>query len=110
MDGTQHHMQVGMPKVLRKDFLHKIHNHKVMGHLGMDKTKHRLIQRVYWFKWQEQVEAYCNQCDLCTSRKPPRTRPRDPMQQHLTGAPMERVSLDILGPLPRVRVTINMYC
>jgi hypothetical protein len=47
------------------------------------------------------VKNFCLTCDLCASRKPPCRRPRAPMQQHLTGVPMERVSLDVLGPLPK---------
>jgi hypothetical protein len=100
-DGKENYMQVIMPAILRKDFLNRIHNDKTSGHLGMEKTRRRVQQRAYWFKWRENTDQYCRLCDLCASRKPPYRRPKAPMQQHLTGAPMERVSMDVLGPLPK---------
>ena len=100
-DGNGSHWQVIMPRSLRPSFLERVHNDKMAGHLGMEKTRRRVQQRAYWFGWREDVDNYCRRCDLCASRKPPARRLRAPMQQHLTGAPMERVSMDVLGPLPR---------
>jgi hypothetical protein len=71
------------------------------GHLGMDKTKRRVQLRAYWFKWREQVEMFCRKCDACASRKPPSRKYKAQMQQHLTGSPLERVSMDVLGPLAK---------
>ena len=39
-------------------------------------------------------------CDLCASRERPTRTPRAPLQTYNVGAPLERVALDILGPLP----------
>jgi hypothetical protein len=100
-DGVGVHLQVIMPAKLRVAFLHRIHSDRMAGHLGREKTIKRVQQRAYWFKWREDVKNFCLTCDLCASRKPPFRRPRAPMQQHLTGVPMERVSLDVLGPLPK---------
>jgi hypothetical protein len=47
------------------------------------------------------VENFCRHCDICASRKPPPKIICAPMQQHLTGVPLERVSLDVMGPLPK---------
>jgi hypothetical protein len=100
-DGRRHIWQVIMPPNLRKAFLMRIHDDKVVGHLGMEKTRQRVQARAYWFKWRESVNSFCRVCDLCASRKPPQRKPRARMQQFLTGVPLERVSLDVLGPLPK---------
>jgi hypothetical protein len=100
-DGTSFHWQVILPKSLREGFLMKVHNDKTAGHLGIDKTRKRVQQRAYWLGWRSHVEDFCKQCVLCASRKPLSRKNRAPMQQCLTGVPMERVSMDVLGPLPR---------
>ena len=93
--------QVIMPKNMRAEFLSRVHDHKMMGHLGMEKTRRRVLQRAYWFNWKNEVDQFCRECKLCASRKPPVRRLKAPMQQHNTGVTMERVSMDILGPLPK---------
>jgi hypothetical protein len=99
--GHRYLTQAILPQKLRKEFLTKIHCHKTCGHLGIKKTQSRVMQRAYWFKWRDHVTDFCRQCDMCASRKPPPRKGRAPMQQHLTGEPMERVSMDIMGPLPK---------
>ena len=37
---------------------------------------------------------------MCASRKSPSTKRRAPLQSDLTGCPLQRVAMDILGPLP----------
>ncbi|XP_038072160.1 uncharacterized protein LOC119740799 [Patiria miniata] len=46
------------------------------------------------------VRSFVRQCDTCASKKSPTKRRRAPLQQYVVGAPMQRVALDILGPLP----------
>lgn len=46
------------------------------------------------------IEKYCLQCDLCAAKKQSRKSNRAPLQQYLLGEPIERVSMDVLGPLP----------
>jgi hypothetical protein len=100
-DASKKHWQVILPSSLRNEFLSKVHDDKTAGHLGIDKTRHRVQQRAYWFGWRKQVETFCKQCVLCASRKPPSRKAKAPMQKYLTGVPMERVSMDVLGPLPK---------
>ena len=37
---------------------------------------------------------------MCASHKGPAQRPREPLQAYNVGAPMERIAIDVLGPLP----------
>ena len=40
------------------------------------------------------------QCDLCASRKPSKNQKRASLKQYQVGEPLERIAIDILGPLP----------
>ncbi len=47
----------------------------------------------------DSIKRYIRHCDLCAARK--QTRPaKAPLGQAPAGEPMEKVSIDILGPLP----------
>ena len=39
-------------------------------------------------------------CNLCGSTKAPPKQRHAPLQIHIATAPMDRVAMDILGPLP----------
>jgi hypothetical protein len=100
-DGRGYHWQVVLPASLRHSFLEKVHSNKMTGHLGMNKTSKRVQLRAYWYKWRDAVNKFCAKCYLCASRKPRPRKAKAPMQQYLPGVTMERVSMDVLGPLPK---------
>ncbi len=98
--GDEVHWQLVIPRELKSKVLHQLHDTKTAGHLGSKKTQSRLSKRFYWHGSISDVERWCRSCDICASRKRPHKTPRAPMQTYTVGAPMERVALDILGPLP----------
>ena len=49
---------------------------------------------------KEYIQNYCRECDQCFARKPKRENIKAPLVSYQTGEPMERISVDILGPLP----------
>ena len=49
------------------------------------------------------MERWLKQCDSCAARKISTKKRVAPMQQFLSGCPFERISIDILQPLPRSR-------
>ena len=49
---------------------------------------------------QQDVKDWCWARDLYASRERPTCTPRAPLRTYNVGAPLERVALDILGPLP----------
>ena len=93
--------QLVVPRGLRTAVLQAVHGAPGSGHFGVTKTLRRLRQRCYWGRFRRDVEDFCRRCDLCTARKGPPGRSHAHLQQHLVGAPMERVAVDIVGPLPR---------
>ncbi|VDI79030.1 Hypothetical predicted protein [Mytilus galloprovincialis] len=70
------------------------------GHLGVKKTLSKVRQRYFWFGVRKFVERWCHKCDVCASRKSPVCKAKAPMRQYNVGAPLERVAMDIMGPLP----------
>ena len=92
--------QLVVPRKLRKEILHQLHDAKTAGHLGCTKTQSRVSNRFYWHGSKSDVTRYCQSCDLCASRRRPHKTPRAPMQTYTVGAPLERVAIDVLGPLP----------
>ena len=89
-----------VPTSLRAEVLKQVHDSVGAGHFGRRKTLLRLQESFYWPQRRKSVVAYCKDCTVCARRKGPRKRQHGPMQRYCAGAPMERVGVDILGPLP----------
>ncbi len=49
-NGTGSFSQMIVPRSLRNDVLHQMHNSLLSGHLGQKKTKEKILQKYYWFK------------------------------------------------------------
>ena len=93
--------QIVLPIELRKKCFALLHDTVTAGHLGSQKTVAKVKQRFYWYNCRKDVEYWCRTCDICASRKQPYRRAKAPMKQYNVGYPLERVAIDIMGPLPR---------
>ena len=71
--GRHQHLQLILPQELVPTVLDALHNHPTAGHLGVTK----ILQKV-------RSRFYCHA----------------PLQLHQPGVPLQRVAMDILGPLP----------
>ena len=80
--------------------LYHMHGALTSGHLGRRRTRERLLRRFYWYKVREDADLWILRCDQCASVKKPTKTPRAPMGGMLTGAPLDRIRMDILGALP----------
>ena len=98
-NGKQVEYKVVLPKKFRKIVLTELHESKTAGHLGVRKTKEKVQSIYYWVGLSQDVRAFVRLCSLCTRRKSLKNR-RSPLQQYMVGAPLERIAMDILGPLP----------
>lgn len=93
--------QLVTPKSFREEIMKALHDSVTGGHLGRFKTTEKIRERFYWPGWQTDVELWCRQCAGCAARKPPAAQPRAPMVVRASGYPLQRIAIDLLGPLPR---------
>eukprot|EP00731_Ephydatia_muelleri_P016076 Em0009g500a len=98
--GTGRHLQLVLPAKLVNGVLEGLHNTLVGGHMGERKTLEKVRARFYWPGQRKEIEQWCRNCNVCLSRKSPSHKARAPMEISQTLRPMQRVAMDILGPLP----------
>ena len=72
-----------LPQPLRQQALQSSHDTPSAGHLGVDKTLHRLRHEAYWVSMAGDVETYCRQCTRCQQSKAPA-----PIRAPLTSVPI----------------------
>ncbi|XP_075949073.1 uncharacterized protein LOC142951429 [Anarhichas minor] len=93
--------QLLVPQPHRPTVLQLAHTHLLGAHLGVEKTKERVLQRFFWPGVHKAVENYCRSCPDCqiTAPKPTYRNPLIPLP--IIETPFERVGMDIVGPLPK---------
>ncbi|XP_063050302.1 uncharacterized protein LOC134445147 [Engraulis encrasicolus] len=99
LDGAQFYPQVILPRVFWSDVKRQMHEGPVGGHFGTERMVTRLQTRYYWYQMRADVSLWCLTCKSCGSKARARKTPQAPMGTVRVGAPMERVALDIMGPL-----------
>lgn len=99
--------QVVVPRSQREAVLGSCHGGAGFGHFGTSKTQFQLMKGFYWRHHRWNVEDFCQRCDDCAVHKGPLDQSHALLLQQASGAPMQRVGMDILGPFPesdRVKV------
>ena len=94
-------LQLLVPGSKKNDVLRYHHGIPFVGHLGIEKTLEKIKNKFYWPNMKLSVEEYCRKCDKCGARKTPPGKSRAPLRSYLVGAPMERIQIDVMGPLPQ---------
>ena len=46
------------------------------------------------------IQNYVEKCGICNRNKKPNIKPKATLGQYHEGSPLERIHIDILGPLP----------
>ena len=103
-------IQLVQPKECRDIVLCLAHEVPLSGHLGVTKTKNRILQRYYWPGVFKDVVEYCWACELChlsTPRKLPRA---ELIPMPLVTCPFERMAMDLIGPLLGLRLLCSKFC
>ena len=93
-------LQLIVPDSRILQVLKLLHDIPSAGNLGTDKTLKRIQQSFFWPAMSDAVRRYIKSCDSCTARKLSREKNRAPLGTYLVGEPIEKVAIDILGPLP----------
>jgi hypothetical protein len=99
-DGRLIKWLVVVPKNYRDRVLQELHDSRTAGHLGSNRTLARVRERYVWYGLSADVRSWIRQCDICSRRKQPSKKRLAKLTQTAVGEPMQRVAMDILGPLP----------
>ena len=75
--------------------------------MGINSLISKLRRRFYWPGYKEDVIRWIGWCDVCQKRKQGGLK-KAPLHQVPVGMPMERMAIDIMGPLP-VTKSNNKY-
>jgi len=89
-----------VPKTIRAEVLKISHDSVWSGHLGQRRTTERVFRKYYWYEFREDVNLWVTACDRCATAKRSVKKPRAPLGDMRVGAPLDRLCIDILGPLP----------
>ena len=73
--GAQPRLQLLLPPQMAPEVLHGLHNSPTGGHLGISKTLEKARTRFYWPRQKQEIENWCNQCGMCSSRGSPTPKP-----------------------------------
>ena len=98
-DGNQI-FQLVAPQQIREIIFHQLHHNKIAGHFGKDKTLGVIRNRFYWPGMTENIKQWCSECDFCARCKAGPGLGKSPLKQSQSCAPLERIGIDIVGPLP----------
>jgi hypothetical protein len=90
--------QFVVPSSFRELVCKHVHDHS--GHLGYLKTLNKLKERFYWPGYENDVKTWLQDCERCQKRNPPQPTPRAPLGTIPANTPFQRISWDIMGPLP----------
>ena len=98
--GGRNHFQIAVPKDKREEILYQCHGAPLAGHLGRTRTVRRIQEAYYWPDYRRDATNWCARCEPCVRRKSAPPPHRAPMGHVATGLPLQRVAIDIMGPLP----------
>ena len=75
------------------------------GHLGVNKTFHKILDHFYWPSLKKDVAEFCRSCHSCqVVGKPNQTIPKAPLHPiPAIEEPFSRVIVDCVGPLPKTK-------
>ena len=88
--------------------LNNCHDHVLAAHFGFQRTYNRIRQRYFWKNMYRDVDNWVRSCISCSQRKTHRHKVLAPLITMKVPNAFERVSVDILGPLPTT-VSGNRY-
>ena len=97
--------QIVVPKSYRHEILSIAHESPMSGHLGINKTYHKIINHFYWPGLKSDVSKYCKTCHTCQMvGKPNQTIPKAQLQPiPAFDEPFSRIIIDCVGSLPRTK-------
>jgi transposase InsO family protein len=94
------YIRIFVPKVLQDQILQSAHNSLAGGHMGIFKTKNRVLARYFWPSLDTDLKAHIKCCIICQQTRPFHRRTREPLVPlPQPPAPNHRLHIDLFGPL-----------
>ncbi|CAG5117258.1 unnamed protein product, partial [Candidula unifasciata] len=108
--GPKVYKQTVLPQKFRPKALSLAHDSIFSGHMGITKTKKRILSTFYWPGFSKDVKNYVQSCDTCAKTTKKGENPKAPVQIGLIASrPFEQVAIDIVGPLPVTSAKGNRF-
>uniref|UniRef100_A0A2C9LWG4 Integrase zinc-binding domain-containing protein n=1 Tax=Biomphalaria glabrata TaxID=6526 RepID=A0A2C9LWG4_BIOGL len=102
--------QIIVPQKYRKEILATGHNIPHASHMGVIKTKARILKEFYWPSIIKDVKKYVKSCHICQVKGPKNNKSQAPIQDmELTDKPFQKVSVDLIGPMPVASARNHRY-
>ena len=77
------------------------HGIPLAGHQCVDRTKAKPKEKFFWMRLSRDLTSYVLTCSVCSLNKKNKRYGKVPMTEYQADAPIERVNLDFIGPLPK---------
>lgn len=90
-----------IPSKLKELVLRWNHDIPSGGHQGVARTKARIKEKFFWYGMGQDIANHVTTCDVCNRNKKADRYGHCGMKEYQASAPMERVHLDFMGPLPK---------
>ena len=97
--------QIVVPRAYRREILNLAHETPMSGHLGVNKTYHKILNHFFWLGLKSDVSQHCKSCHTCQMvGKPNQTIPKASLQPiPAFDEPFSRIIIDCVGPLPKTK-------
>ena len=93
-------MQLVLPKILKEEVLHLVHNHKTSAPLATAKVIKKVQKAYYWPNYKTDIVRWCTdiytRCKTCERVNPQLNPKRAPLQPKPTYRRMDRVAIDLM--------------
>lgn len=91
-----------VPESHREVVLRECHDKPTAGHMGIKKTKSKVMERYFWPGMGKDIERYVKACSMCKQIKHPTSKRQGLMGKFKNVVlPFQMLSLDLMGPFPR---------
>ena len=98
--GLPDRLRLLVPRHLRTEVLTFCHDSLFSGHMGVHRTVKKVKQRFHWPGLSKDVKVHICSCATCNANRMPYQRFRAALVGFRVGAPLDRVGIDLIGPLP----------
>lgn len=95
--------KIVVPKILQDAVFKYSHSLAVSGHLGILKTIKKVRSFCFWAGMERDLSRRVKECKTCQLSKPAQKTNVGHLSSDISKAPLEKIFIDFIGPLPRTK-------